>query len=132
MSRELIRPPGTPPFMSQAVKVDRLVFVSGQVAVGPDGKVVGEGDIGAQARQCFRNIEAVLAEVGAGLGDIVKLTAFVASQDLAAGYLAVRQELFTTDPPASTTVVAPTIVPGLLVEIECVALVPEGTGTAEG
>src|SRR5881628_240965 len=60
-----------------AVDPARLVFVAGQVAMDADGRVVGEGDIKAQATQVYRNLAAVLAEAGLTLRDVVKLTTFL-------------------------------------------------------
>ena len=124
--RRAIRPPGTPAHMSQAVQVGQLVFVSGQIAFDASGALAGPDDVAAQARQCFANIEAILAEVGGALTDVAKLTAFLASPDLAPAYLAVRAETFPVDPPATTTVVAATLVPGFLIEIEATAVLPGG------
>jgi enamine deaminase RidA (YjgF/YER057c/UK114 family) len=116
----------TPANMSQGVKAGNIVAVSGQVPLGPDGQLVGAGDIGAQAEQCFANIAAVLGQVGAGLDDIVKLTAFLLNPADLPRYLEVRGATFTKEPPASTTVVAAGIlVPGGLIEIEALAVVDE-------
>jgi 2-iminobutanoate/2-iminopropanoate deaminase len=114
-------PPG--PGMSAAVVADGTVFVSGQVAMGPDGAVSG-GDCTAQARQCFGNIERILGEVGCTLGDVVSVTAYLAHASDARAYLAVRAEVFVADPPATTTVVAALLDPRFLVEVQAVAVVP--------
>src|ERR671931_818018 len=55
----------------------RLVAVSGQVAFDEDGKLVGEGDPAAQAKQVFENLRRCLAAAGASFADVVKLTFFV-------------------------------------------------------
>src|SRR5262249_38189344 len=60
-----------------AVDPARLVFVAGQVAMDAEGRVVGEGDIKAQATQVYRNLAAVLAEAGCTLRDVVKLTTYL-------------------------------------------------------
>ena len=116
--------PGDAPGMSAAVRADGRIYVSGQVALGPDG-LVGEGDCAAQARQCFANLEAVLGELGAGLADVVSLTAYLADRADALAYLAVRREVFPVDPPATTTVVAALLDPRLLVEVQAVAVAAE-------
>src|SRR5438445_11104623 len=55
----------------------KLVYVSGQVSWGPDGRVVGAGDMRAQCEQVFKNVTAVLAAAGAGWGDIVKMNTYM-------------------------------------------------------
>ena len=75
-SSEVATPAG---IMSQGVAVPtgRMVFVSGQVARGVDGQLVGRGDIRAQTRKVLENTRAVLAEAGATMDDVVKVTVFV-------------------------------------------------------
>ena len=62
--------------MSQGVAVPagRMVFVSGQVARGVDGQLVGHGDISAQTRKVLENVRSVLAEAGATMDDVTKVT----------------------------------------------------------
>ncbi|BFV56764.1 RidA family protein [Kitasatospora sp. CMC57] len=107
--------------------VGRQVFVAGQVAFDEQGKLVGEGDALAQARQVFANIGSCLAAAGAGFEHLAKLTIFVTD----IGYLpAVRtawdEVLDAAHAPASSAVqVAGLFLPGLLLEIEAYAVVPE-------
>ena len=61
---------------AQGIQVGDTIYVSGQVAQAPDGALVGEGDMQAQARQVFANIEAVLALGGATLNDIAGSSLF--------------------------------------------------------
>jgi enamine deaminase RidA (YjgF/YER057c/UK114 family) len=122
MSRKIV--PASPSF-SQAVRDGLFVFVSGQVAVDEAGQLVGEGDCGAQTEQCFRNLERVLGQLGAGLADIVKLTCFLIDRGDYPAFAAVKAQRFATNPPASTgVIVAGLLIPGLLVEIEAIAVVP--------
>src|SRR5207244_1983636 len=62
-----------------------MVF-SGQVALEPDGSVVGEGDVREQARDCFRRLDGLLTAAGAQRTDIVRLTVFLVNIDDRAGY----------------------------------------------
>lgn len=118
-------PPGMAfPGMSQGVRCGQFILVSGQVALA-GGKIVGEGDSETQARQCFANIAAVLAEDGSGLSDIVSLRCYLTSADHYAGYGKVKAELVGASAPASSAViVAGLLVPGLLMEVEAVAWRP--------
>jgi enamine deaminase RidA (YjgF/YER057c/UK114 family) len=121
----MLRRIGSSPVMSQAVATGPFVFVSGQVALDPDGALVGAGDVRAQAEQCFRNIEALVAEAGGTMADVTKITGFLTDAAAAPAYLAVREAMFGTigAPASSTVVVAALLDPRFLVEIEAVAVV---------
>ena len=108
--------------IAQGVQSGNRIYVSGQVAFDRNGKLVGEGDMTAQACQVFANIAAVLAEAGAGLDDVVKITAFITDMSQYGDYAAARSEAFPTVLPASATVTTPALVlPELLVEVEAIA-----------
>ncbi|MDQ7910387.1 RidA family protein [Phytohabitans sp. ZYX-F-186] len=129
MTTRYVNPPGVREVAAYTHAVLRPgvpVFLTGQVAWDSDGKVVGAGDIAAQAAQVWRNIRAVLAGAGAGLADIVKLTTY--TTDLAHREAIGRERARHFPPgrfPASTfLVVAGLADPELLVEIDVVAVVP--------
>ena len=105
----------------------RLVVVSGQVAQDESGELVGPGDPAAQARQVFENLRRCLAQVGAGFGDVVKLTLFVLNvADLPAVRAARDAVIDTARPPASTAVqVGALFAPGYVLEVEAWALVDD-------
>ena len=108
--------------ISQGVRVGDTVYVSGQVALDPQGDLVGGDDMTAQARQVFANIREVLAEAGAAMDDVVKIVAFITDMSQYAGYAAARVEAFPNNIPASSTVgVAQLVNPDLLVEVEAIA-----------
>jgi enamine deaminase RidA (YjgF/YER057c/UK114 family) len=100
-------------------------WTAGQVALGSDGNLVGEGDLVEQTRQVFRNIEGVLDEAGASWRDVVKLTYFVTDVSGLEEIRSVRNEFIDPDRlPASTLVqVAALVRPEFLIEIEAVAVV---------
>jgi enamine deaminase RidA (YjgF/YER057c/UK114 family) len=127
MERKTIASPAcapTPPFFSQAVKVGPMIFVSGQLARDRDGQVVGRGDMAAQTRQV---IAAILAEAGAELRHVVKLTAFMTDMSRAPEAWAVRGEAFSGRPPASTGVEVSRLThPDFLIEIEAIAVIDDG------
>ena len=108
-----------------AVEGGRLVFVSGNVSVDAAGQLVGKGDVGAQTRQVFANIEAVLAEAGGSLRDVVKITTFLVPMERYAEFAAVRAEVFGDGQyPASATVGVNSLVSAnYLIEIEAIAVV---------
>jgi enamine deaminase RidA (YjgF/YER057c/UK114 family) len=104
----------------------RPVYIAGQVALDPSGKLVGEGDIVAQTRQVFENLKTALAAVGADFSAVVKLNYYAVDASRLAEIRAVRDEyLNTATPPASTFVIVKSLVrPELLIEIEAVAVIP--------
>ncbi|MFF7199863.1 RidA family protein [Streptomyces sp. NPDC008141] len=105
----------------------RFVAISGQCAFDEDGRIVGEGDPAAQARQVFENIRRCLASAGATFSDVVKLTYFVTDVAQLPAVRAARDEVFAGEhlPASSAVQVAALFRPELLVEIEAFALVGE-------
>ena len=113
--------------ISQGIRVGNTVYVSGQVAFDPEGNVVGENDMTAQARQVFSNLKTVLAEAGATMDDVVKITTFLTDMSRFSEYAAARAEAFPNKIPASTAVATPALVkPELLVEVEAIAEIGSG------
>ncbi|MCX4510752.1 MULTISPECIES: RidA family protein [Streptomyces] len=108
----------------------KLVFIAGQVAWGPDGVTVGEGDLAAQVERCYLNIGIALAEVGASFDDVAKLTFYVVDWTpdkmplLMEGLTRAAAKLGVTPvPPATLLGVAALDVPDHLVEIEATAVI---------
>src|SRR5690242_9724658 len=109
--------------LAQARQLGNTIYVSGQVAYNAEGRLVGEGDIKAQTRQVFDNIRAVLAAAGAGMEDIIKINTYITDQGRFMDMLEVRKEIFGANPPASTAVVVAGLAfPGLLIEVEAIAI----------
>ncbi|HLH24751.1 MAG TPA: RidA family protein [Chloroflexota bacterium] len=127
MARSVIQPPGRPdprPRYSHAWKVGNTIYVAGQLATDASGKLVGANDMRAQTRQAFENLAAVLEAAGASMRDVVKTTVFITDMRHRDAYSEVRQQFYTSDPPASTLVqVVALAEPGALIEIEAVAVV---------
>ena len=106
---------------SQAVARNGLIYSAGQIGLEPStGKLV-EGGIQAQTRQTLTNLQAILAETGAGLDDVLKTTVFL--QDI--GDFQAMNQVYATyfgkDPPARSAVQVAALPLGALVEIEAVA-----------
>jgi reactive intermediate/imine deaminase len=104
---------------------NKTIYISGQIAYDKDGKLVGAGDMQAQAEQVFKNLEAALAAAGAKFSDVVKMNSYITDMSRIQAVRDVRARYFKDSLPASTFVqVAGLVRPELLLEIEVVAVVP--------
>jgi 2-iminobutanoate/2-iminopropanoate deaminase len=114
-----------PPFANYAHGLEvpagaRIVFCSGQLGIARDG-AIPEG-VEDQARLCFRAIEAILAEAGMTLADVIRFNAYVSAAEHLGGYMRVRDEFVSTPPPASTLMIVQGFArPAFKVEIEAIA-----------
>ncbi len=99
------------------------VYVSGQVGVDANGSLVGGDDFVEQARQVYRNLQAVLQAAGSGLEQVTKMTVYLADETKLAEHARVRREFINEDElPASTLVVVAQLAhPGWLIEVEAIA-----------
>ena len=108
---------------SPAVRNQSIVWVSGQVAL-KDDKVIGLGDIEAQAEQVFVNLRTALELAGGSLDDIVETTTYMTAREYGAAINEARKRHLTGSvPPTSTLIVVAGLArPELLVEISAVAV----------
>ena len=121
----------TPPGYSHVVEVTgpaRIVYFAGQVGLDRSGALAGApGDFMAQAAQAFENLKAALEAVGAGFETLIKINNYMVDieRNLASFREVRNRYLPASAAPASTTIgVAGLAIPGLLFEIEAVAMLP--------
>ena len=115
--------------ISAGVKVGDTVYLSGIVALDSEGNVIGEGDVYAQSKQIFQNIEEALASAGATMADVVKTTTYLTDISGYGEFGRARNEAFPSGVPSSTAVATPALVmPELLVEVEAMAVIGSSDG----
>jgi 2-iminobutanoate/2-iminopropanoate deaminase len=106
----------------------RTAYVAGQVAFDSTGQIVGAGDFSTQAERVFQNLRRALTSVGGSLDNVVKTTTFItdlknvpALRDVRGKYLDSRR------PPANTLLVVSSLArPELMIEVEAIAILPQG------
>ena len=112
--------------ISRAVRAGPLLVVSGTAPLGPDGRTVGVGDAGAQARRCLEIIQRALESAGASLSDVVRTRILLTRIEDWEAVARAHGEVFRDIRPANTIMqVTRFIDPDWLVEIEADAVVPD-------
>ena len=120
---------GMPVAFSNAISLDvrevqRLVWVSGQLAIDEQDQLVGKGDVRVQTERCLVNIARYLERLGASLADVVQVTVFVKDMADLQAIHEVRLRYFSPPYPTSTLVgVSSFVHPDALIEINAVASV---------
>jgi enamine deaminase RidA (YjgF/YER057c/UK114 family) len=125
---EWLNPPGVVAPQAHYTHVARsgnTLFISGQLAFDERGELVGPGDAREQARQCWRNLAAILQHFGATPRHILKTTTFITHWAYRPLVGEARDEVFPEPPyPPSTLVVVSSLAePRFLVEIEAIAVI---------
>lgn len=120
-------PPAVGYSQAAVVPKGRLIYIAGQVAMDPAGKLVGPGDLKAQTKQTFENLKAALAASGATFDNVIKLNSYFVDIKQAPAFREVRdQYINVANPPVSTAVEVRRLVrEEWLIEIEAVAVIPE-------
>lgn len=107
---------------SQAVQVGNMLFASGQLGIDPATGNFVEGAVKEQTAQAFKNVKAILAEVGLDISDVVKTTVFLADMGDFGAMNEVYASQFEGAFPARSAVAVKTLPKNGLVEIEVIAV----------
>jgi len=108
---------------SHVAKVGKTLYIAGQVAREVRGKLVGKGDLEAQARQVYTNLRNILEEAGGGLRNIVKTTTILTHYGNVEGYRKIRNEFFGDIMPPNTLLIIESLAsPDFMIEVEAIAV----------
>ena len=119
--------PPMKPHYSNSIRTESgpLLFIAGQVALDADGKLVGDGDIRAQATQVLENIRAIVEANGGAMADIAQVTVYVRDIEAFNSISDIRERYFPSDGPASAIVEVSALAwSEFLIEIAAVAALP--------
>ena len=106
---------------SQAIATDDLVFTAGQIPLTAEGDLLDGADIDVQTEQALENVQAVLAEAGASMADVVKVTVYLDDIEDFDAMNDTYESFFAEDPPARSAVGVDALPKGVGVEIEAIA-----------
>jgi len=110
---------------SQAISANGFVFASGQLPIDPSTGSFPEGGITAQSEQSIKNLDAILAEAGCGLDDVVKTTVFLKDIRDFSVMNEMYARYFKQQCPARSAVEVANLPKGAMVEIEAIAVLPK-------
>jgi reactive intermediate/imine deaminase len=108
---------------SQATTTEDLLFTAGQLPLTPDGELLDDESVATQTEQCLENVAAILDSEGLDLGDVLKVTIFLADIGDFDEMNATYGEFFDDEPPARSAVEVGNVPKGAAVEIEAIAAV---------
>jgi 2-iminobutanoate/2-iminopropanoate deaminase len=107
---------------SQAIKANGFLFTAGQIPLDPSTMKVVEGGIEEQAERVMQNLGGILAAAGSSFDRVVKTTCFIANLEDFPAFNKIYAMRFGENPPARSTVQVAKLPMGVLIEVECVAL----------
>jgi 2-iminobutanoate/2-iminopropanoate deaminase len=105
---------------SQAIKINNLVFCSGQIPLTPSGELASE-NISEQAHQVLKNMQAVLEKAGTNLNKVLKTTIFLTDMNDFQTVNEIYSSYFSDHKPARSTVEVSRLPKNVKIEIECIA-----------
>jgi 2-iminobutanoate/2-iminopropanoate deaminase len=108
---------------SQAIKVNGLLFVSGQVSIDPKTNEFVPGDIQQQTERVLENMKGIIESAGSKLGHVVKTTVFLKNMSEFAAMNEVYARYFSSAPPARSTVEVARLPKDALIEMELIATI---------
>lgn len=135
MPKKTLNPEGLPTprgsyFHVAVADPGRVVTIAGQTSSDADGNIVGAGNVGEQTREVLRKIRVAIESVGGTIDDVVTVTVFMTDGRFYGDVNEARREVFGPNFPPSTLVQVVSLArPGLLVEINATAVVPEANLT---
>jgi len=127
MSREIIHTDNAPQAIgtySQAIKVDKTVYISGQIPLVPATMTMNDGDMAANIHQVFKNLSAVAEAAGGSLNDTVKLNVFLTDLANFALVNEIMAQYFQAPYPARAAVGVAALPRGAQVEMDAVLVLP--------
>lgn len=107
---------------SQATEANGFIFISGQIAIDPAVSNMIQGDVKAEAEQVMKNLQAIIAEAGCSMEDVLKCTIFLRDMNDFADVNAVYGSYFTEHAPARETVAVAGLPKDARVEISAVVM----------
>ncbi|MFT6715933.1 MAG: 2-iminobutanoate/2-iminopropanoate deaminase [Saprospiraceae bacterium] len=125
MKKQIINTPNAPapigPY-NQAVKVDKMLFVSGQIALDPATGELNMSDLNTETHQVMKNLGAILKEAGSSFDQVVKSSIFLSDMSSFAEINEIYGSYFIADYPARETVEVAQLPKSVNVEISVIAI----------
>ncbi len=109
---------------SQAIRIQNMVFTSGQIPIDPNTGEVVSRDVENQTRQVLENLKAILTQAGTGFGNVVKTTVYIKDMNDFAMINKVYGQYFNEPYPARSCVEVSRLPKDVAIEIEAVAIIP--------
>ncbi len=109
---------------SQAIAINNMLFISGQIAIDQSNGTIISDSIEAETEQVMENLGKILKEAGLGFSDVVKSSIFIRNMGEFAKINDVYGKYFTGEPPARETVEVSGLPKNVNVEISCIAVFP--------